>query len=89
METTVITGGEKAIGEKGDVFTESQKTELIDLPLGIIKAKFRLVQKEIIQQERITKKEAKQAIVDLFKQKKRTGLYRNNVRIGVRPKAHS
>lgn len=69
METTVITGGEKALAEKGDISTKSQVTELIDLPLGIIKAKFRLVQKEIIQQERIIKEEAKQAITDLFKKR--------------------
>lgn len=69
METTVITGGEKAIGEQGNTFTESQETELINLPLGMIKAKFRLVEKEIIQQKRIIKKEAKQAITDLFKQR--------------------
>lgn len=69
METTVITGGEKAIGYEGDTFTESQETELINLPLGMIKAKFRLVEKEIIQQKRIIKKEAKQAITDLFKQR--------------------
>ena len=69
METTVITAGEKAIGEEGNTFTESQETELINLPLGMIKPKFRLVGKEIIQQKRIIKKEAKQAITDLFKQR--------------------
>lgn len=69
METTVITAGEKAIGEEGNTFTESQETELINLPLGMIKAKFRLVEKEIIQQKRIIKKEAKQAITDLFKKR--------------------
>jgi len=69
METTVITAGEKAIGEEGNTFTESQETELINLPLGMIKAKFRLVGKEIIQQKRIIKEKAKQAITDLFKQR--------------------
>ncbi len=70
MEASVTTFGEKALlGEEGDISTKSQVTKLIDLPLGMIKAKFRLVGKEIIQQKRIIKKEAKQAITDLFKQR--------------------
>ena len=70
MQATVITGGEKAVGqEEGNIFTKSQVTELINLPVGIIKTKFRLVQRKIIQQERMQKKEAKQAIANLFKQR--------------------
>lgn len=66
----VIAGGEKGICERVEIYTDSSgESELIDIP-PMPEAKFTITEEEIVQRKTITRDEAKQAVIELFAQKK-------------------
>ena len=67
---TMVTRGEKKVYEEGKIYTKGEKGELIDLPLSIVTGKFTIAEEQIVQRRTITRDEAKQAIIDLFTQRK-------------------